>query len=133
MTPRGAFDRPRFTAMSSLEADNMTDTEPVATPLPRLGWRTQAVLNVLLEDPSREVWLYWLDQQPAVCNNSTGNYQVLQRLARAGWLTTRRETGTNARVLYHLTPAGEELAREAVKRSVRKPHPPHPLDRAFFR
>jgi len=98
----------------------MTTTEHGdATPLPRIGWRMQAVLDVLLQDPSREVWPYWLDQRTPTRGE---NYQILKRLAEAGWLTTRRETGkANARVLYKLTPAGEALAREAVKRPVRWP------------
>lgn len=93
--------------------------ELVATPLPRLGWRTQALLDVLLKDPSREVWPYWLDQQTP---SGGDNYQILKRLAEAGWLTTRRETGKpNARVLYKLTAAGEALAREAVERPIKWP------------
>lgn len=96
-----------------------SDGEPIATPLPRLGWRTQAVLDVLLEDPSREVWPYWLDQQMKPRGDS---YQILKRLAQVGWLITRREIGKpNARVLYKLTAAGEALAREAVRRPVKWP------------
>ncbi|MFE3146579.1 helix-turn-helix transcriptional regulator [Streptomyces sp. NPDC059218] len=102
------------------EAGGAADTEPTALPLPGMGWRTQALLGVLLEDPSREVWPYWLDQRAPTRGGD--NYQILKRLARAGWLTTRRETGkVNARVLYRLTPTGEVLAREAVKRSVKWP------------
>ncbi|MFJ6014476.1 PadR family transcriptional regulator [Streptomyces sp. NPDC092952] len=100
-------------------ADETAGDEPVATPLPRLGWRAQSVLYVLLEDPSREVWPYWVDQRAKPRSDSA---PILKRLARAGWLSTRRETGTpNARVLYRLTPAGEVLAREAVKRPVKWP------------
>lgn len=96
-----------------------TDGEPDATPLPRLGWRTQSVLHVLLQDPHREVWPYWVDQQARPRSDS---YQILKRLAQAGWLTTRRESGqANARVLYRLTAAGEVLAREAVRRPVKWP------------
>ncbi|MFP3118136.1 PadR family transcriptional regulator [Streptomyces sp. Iso 434] len=94
--------------------------EPTATPLPRLGWRMQAVLDLLVEDPAREVWPYWIDQRTPTRGDG---YQVLKRLAEAGWLTSRREdrpTGSG-RVLYRLTPSGEELAREAVSRSVRWP------------
>ncbi|MFD3978276.1 PadR family transcriptional regulator [Streptomyces griseus] len=95
--------------------DDMPDDEPTAEPLPRLGRRAQAVLGLLLEDPSREVWPYWLDQQPATRGGD--NYQVLKRLAGAGWLSRREETGKpNARVLYRLTPAGEARAREALQR-----------------
>lgn len=97
----------------------MPDVEANATPIPRLGWRMQAVLDVLLEDPSREVWPFWLDQQTRPRSDSA---PILKRLAEAGWLTMRREVGKpNARVLYRLTPSGETLAREAVKREVRWP------------
>lgn len=97
----------------------MSDSPPSATPLPRLGWRMQDVLDVLLLDPSREVWPYYVDQRSAARFQS---YEVLKRLAEAGWLTTRRETGKpNARVLYRLTPSGEALAREAVQRPVKWP------------
>ncbi|MEU1815157.1 DUF6292 family protein [Streptomyces roseifaciens] len=97
----------------------MTDGEPPAVPLPRLGWRTQSVLCVLLEDPSREVWPYWVDQRTKPRSDSA---MILKRLAEAGWLTTRRETGKpNARVLYKLTTAGKTLAREAVRRPVKWP------------
>jgi hypothetical protein len=93
--------------------------EPIATPLPRLGWRTQSVLYVLLEAPSQEVWPYWVDQRTKPRSDSA---PILKRLAQAGWLTTRRETGKpNARVLYKLTAAGEALAREAVERPVKWP------------
>jgi hypothetical protein len=73
---------------------------------------------MLLEDPSREVWPFWMDRHtPAYDSN-----QILKRLAEAGWLTSRRETNKpNARVLYRLTAAGEALAREAVERSVKWP------------
>lgn len=95
------------------------DDEPDAVPLPRLGWRTQAVLYVLMDDPTREVWPYWVDQRTKPRSDS---YKILQRLAEAGWLTTRREADKpNARVLYRLTAAGEALAREAVKRPVKWP------------
>lgn len=96
-----------------------TEGEPVATPLPRIGWRTQSVLYVLLEDPSREVWPYWVDRQTRPRSDS---YSILQGLAQAGWVTSRRETDKpNARVLYRLTPSGEALAREAVQRPVKWP------------
>ncbi|MEZ3180817.1 helix-turn-helix transcriptional regulator [Streptomyces pimonensis] len=99
--------------------DDVADEEPAATPLPRLGWRMQAALDVLLEDPCREVWPYWLDQRSHARGD---NHQILKRLAEAGWLTTRRETDKpNARVLYRFTAAGEALAREAVERPVRWP------------
>jgi hypothetical protein len=99
--------------------DETMDVEPTAEPLPRLGWRMQAVLDVLLQDPSREVWPYWLDQRSPTRGE---NNAILKRLADAGWLTARRETGTpNARVLYRLTAAGEALAREAVERQVKWP------------
>jgi hypothetical protein len=95
------------------------DNQPTAVPLPRLGWRMQAVLDAMLEDPSREVWPYWLDRHS---RSRSENDQVLRRLAEAGWLTVRRETGKpNARVLYRLTPTGEAMAREAVKRQVKWP------------
>lgn len=94
------------------------DSEPAARPL-RPGWRTQSVLFVLLEDPSREVWPFWVDRNT---KPQCDSYAILKRLAQAGWLTVRRETGkTNARVLYRLTPAGEALAREAVKRPAKWP------------
>ncbi|MFD8509695.1 PadR family transcriptional regulator [Streptomyces antimycoticus] len=93
--------------------------EPTPTPLPRIGWRTQDVLAVLLRAPGREVWPFWVDRQTSPRSDSG---PILKRLARAGWLTTRRETGKpNARVLYKLTPAGEALAREAVAHPVRRP------------
>jgi hypothetical protein len=79
----------------------------------------QDVLDVLLQDPSREVWPYYVDQRSAARYQSC---EVLKRLAEAGWLTVRRETGKpNARVLYRLTAAGEALAREAVQRPVKWP------------
>jgi DNA-binding PadR family transcriptional regulator len=74
---------------------------------------------LLLEDPSREVWPYYVDQRSPARGDS---YAVLKRLAGAGWLTARREADTpNARVLYRLTPSGEALAREAVERPVKWP------------
>ncbi|RPK58205.1 hypothetical protein EES44_24370 [Streptomyces sp. ADI96-15] len=95
------------------------DTAPAAAPLPRLGWRTQSVLYVLLNDPTREVWPYWVDKRAKPRSDSA---PILKRLAQAGWLTVRRETGEpNARVLYRLTEAGEALAREAVQRPVKWP------------
>ncbi|WP_371095044.1 hypothetical protein [Streptomyces sanglieri] len=101
------------------EADEAVDNEPTARPLPRLGWHTQSILFVLLEDPSREVWPFWTDQRTKPRSDSA---PILKRLAQAGWLTTRRETDKpNARVLYRLTPTGEVLAREAVKRPVEWP------------
>ncbi|MEZ7005852.1 hypothetical protein [Streptomyces sp. AD55] len=103
-----------------LEADEPVDSEPTALPLLRLGWVTQALLDVLLEDPSREVWPFWIDRRSAAGRRDNG--VILKRLAQAGWLTKRRETGKpNARVLYKLTPAGETLAREAVERPVKWP------------
>jgi hypothetical protein len=77
------------------------------------------VLDVLLQDPSREVWPFWMDQQTKPRSDSG---PILKRLAEAGWLTSRRETGKpNARTLYRLTAAGEALAREAVERPVKWP------------
>lgn len=93
--------------------------ETTATPLSRITWRTQAVLLVLLEDRSREVWPYLLDRHPLT--RGADNYQILKRLAEAGWLSTRRETGPNGRVLYRLTAAGETMAREAAQRPVKWP------------
>ncbi|MFF4292105.1 PadR family transcriptional regulator [Streptomyces vinaceus] len=90
-----------------------------AEPLPRIGWRIQSVLEVLLQDPGREVWPFWVDGHTTPRSDSG---PILKRLAEAGWLVSRRETGKpNARVLYRLTPAGEALAREAVTRPVKWP------------
>lgn len=101
-----------------MPSENPAGDRP-ATPIPRLGWRMQAVLDVLLEDPSREVWPFWLDRRTSPRSDSA---PILRRLAQAGWLDTRRETGKpNARVLYKLTPAGEALAREAAERPVKWP------------
>jgi hypothetical protein len=99
--------------------DEKMDDEPTATPLPRLGWRMQAVLDVLLQDPNHEVCPYYVDKRTPPGGD---NYKILKVLTAAGWLTTRRETGKpNARVLHKLTTAGEALAREAVERPVKWP------------
>lgn len=101
-----------------MDNDPLAD-ELDAAPLPRMGWRMQAVLDVLMADPSREVWPYYVDQHSSARGDS---YQILKRLHEAGWLTRRHETGgPNARVLYKLTTTGEALAREAVERPVKWP------------
>lgn len=87
-------------------------------PIRRVGRVTthlQDILAVLLEDPERDVWMYYLDQR---LGRRHTNGPTLRKLALYGWLTVRDESaasgGRTMRRVYRLTPEGQRLAREAL-------------------
>jgi PadR family transcriptional regulator PadR len=84
--------------------------------------KTKAVLNVLgafLVDP--EVELYGGEVAELTASNRVTIYSILHRLHKAGWLETRLEDGRDTgakgppRKFYRLTPAGEEVAIDALR------------------
>ncbi len=81
-------------------------------PLPRLGRATVDVLRVLLESPQPR---WGLELIKATGRPSGTVYPLLDRLERAGWVTSRwdddaERTGPRRR-LYELTPDGAQAAR----------------------
>ena len=87
----------------------------------------QLVLQVLLEDPQRE--LYGRELGEAAGLPSGTIHPILARLEGMGWLESRWEdvdasaAGRPARRYYRLTPDGAVRSREALARAYRRRHP----------
>jgi DNA-binding PadR family transcriptional regulator len=87
----------------------------------RMTIPSQLVLQVLLENPERE--LYGLEIGSAAGLASGTVHPLLARLERHGWLESRWEdidpstAGRPARRYYRLTPHGAEQARAALARA----------------
>jgi PadR family transcriptional regulator, regulatory protein PadR len=92
-------------------------------PEPRMTIPTQRVLEVLLDDPQRE--LYGLEIGEAAGLRSGTVHPILARLEGYGWLASRWEEidasaeGRPARRYYALTPDGVQAARSALARAYR--------------
>jgi PadR family transcriptional regulator PadR len=84
--------------------------------------QTQAVLAVLLDDPSAGHYGLEISKQAKLPSGTI--YPMLARLQRAGWVTSAWEDldpqieGRPARRLYRLTPSGAERARQAQAETV---------------
>jgi DNA-binding PadR family transcriptional regulator len=92
-------------------------------PEPRMTIPTQRVLEVLLDDPQRD--LYGLEIGDAAGLRSGTVHPILARLEGYGWLVSRWEEvdasaeGRPARRYYRLTPDGVQAARAALARAYR--------------
>ena len=92
--------------------------DPKQSPVPRMTQATRAVLQALVEHPSRE--LYGL-QLVAVAQLPSGTvHPILARLESAGWLESRweetdpSEEGRPRRRYYRLSPQGAQRAQAAL-------------------
>jgi PadR family transcriptional regulator, regulatory protein PadR len=89
-----------------------------------LTWQTQAVLAVILEDPSSPH--YGLEMAKAAGLPSGTIYPILARLERAGWVESEREdadpkvVGRRARRYYKLTGTGERAARSEIETTLER-------------
>lgn len=91
-------------------------------PLARLGRATVDVLAVLLDSAGPR----WGLELIKVTGRPSGTvYPLLDRLERAGWVTSRWDDDKGRpgprRRLYELTPDGAVAARDAVRRAAARP------------
>jgi PadR family transcriptional regulator PadR len=93
----------------------------VVEPLPRLGRATVDVLAVLLESDEPR-WGLELIKQTGRPSGTV--YPLLDRLERAGWVTSRWDDDAGRpgprRRMYRLTPDGAVAARDAVREAARR-------------
>ncbi|MGZ4603758.1 MAG: PadR family transcriptional regulator [Kineosporiaceae bacterium] len=87
----------------------------------------QLVLQVLLEDPQREIYGRELGEAAGLPSGTV--HPILARLEAMGWLESRWEdvdpstAGRPARRYYRLTPDGAVQARDALARAYRARSP----------
>ncbi|MGZ4626042.1 MAG: PadR family transcriptional regulator [Kineosporiaceae bacterium] len=87
----------------------------------------QLVLQVLLEDPQREIYGRELGEAAGLPSGTV--HPILARLEGMGWLESRWEdidpstAGRPARRYYRLTPDGAVQARDALARAYRARSP----------
>jgi DNA-binding PadR family transcriptional regulator len=87
----------------------------------------QLVLQVLLEDPQREIYGRELGEAAGLPSGTV--HPILARLEGMGWLESRWEdidpsaAGRPARRYYRLTPDGAVRARDALARAYRARSP----------
>lgn len=88
------------------------------TPLPRMTLPTQLVLQVLLDEPDKE--MYGLEISNAAGLASGTIHPILARLESAGWLTSRWEDadptteGRPRRRYYRLNPNSVSVVKAAL-------------------
>jgi len=96
-------------------------------PGPRMTIPAQLVLQVLLEDPQREIYGRELGEAAGLPSGTI--HPILARLEGMGWLESRWEdidpsaAGRPARRYYRLTPDGAVRARDALARAYRARSP----------
>ncbi|MCP9486999.1 MAG: PadR family transcriptional regulator [Gaiellaceae bacterium MAG52_C11] len=92
--------------------------------MPRLTLSTQAVLATLLEDPSQPRYGLEVARQAGLPSGTL--YPILARLEAAGWVESAWEAidpvaeGRRPRRYYRLTGEGEQVARIALRDTLRK-------------
>ena len=90
---------------------------------PRMTMPAQLVLQILLEDPQRELYGRELGEAAGLPSGTV--HPILARLEGMGWLESRWEdidpsaAGRPARRYYRLTPDGAQRATEALARAYR--------------
>lgn len=93
---------------------------------PRMTLHTQLVLQVLMDDPTRE--MYGLEICAGAGLASGTIHPILARLEKVGWLESRweqidaREEGRPRRRYYRLNPNNMAIVRAAVSRAEAKSH-----------
>lgn len=94
---------------------------------PRMTIPAQLVLQVLLEDPQRELYGRELGEAAGLASGTV--HPILARFEATGWLESRWEDvdasaeGRPARRYYRLTPDGAVRARDALARAYRNRSP----------
>lgn len=93
----------------------------------RMTLATQAVLRVLLDDPTTSRYGFDIARDAGLATGSL--YPILARLEQAGWVTSSWEEqgsdneGRPRRRYYSLTGEGEIAARQALNESLRRTMP----------